>query len=174
MCLVLQDTVCARLAQIYKRLRCTCIRFSPAQGEQQCAVSTTCSISCQTSLSSGGVQTVLVPPQWYSTCSLACTHPCCLPPVWCNKIHTHTHRPLPTHTQKTRPYHSSNLVVDRWREQIHLWAHLAPGWGRLLRPALDAYLRLRNAWCWSLHNKCVRTGMISQPRLNFNVPVGGD
>lgn len=61
--------------------RCTCTRFWTAQREQHCAVSSTCSISCQASLSSTEVQTVLVPPQWYSTCLLGCTHPCCLPPV---------------------------------------------------------------------------------------------
>lgn len=37
--------------------------------------------SCQASLSCAQVQTVLVPPQRYSTCLLGCTHPCCLPPV---------------------------------------------------------------------------------------------
>lgn len=68
---------------------CTCTRFCRAQGKQQCAVSTTCSILRQASTSSRGVQTVLFPAQWYSTCSQTCSRPCCPPPVQCDSTHTH-------------------------------------------------------------------------------------
>lgn len=93
------------LPRYTKPHRCTCTRFCSAQGEQQCAVSITCSISRQASPSSGGVQTVLFPPQWYSTCSLACSRPCCPPPVQCGDTHTHT----PTYTEK--PGH---ITVVTW------------------------------------------------------------
>lgn len=69
----------------------TCTRFCPARGEQQCAVSTTCSISRQASPSSRGVQTVLFPPQWYSTCSQTCSSllPATCAVQWCTDTRTH-------------------------------------------------------------------------------------
>lgn len=58
---------------------------------------------------------LLFPPQWYSTCSLACSHPCCLPPVQCDNTHSPAHK-----SRQTRPYHSSYLAEDRQRKHIHL------------------------------------------------------
>lgn len=58
---------------------------------------------------------LLFPPQWYSTCSLACSHPCCLPPVQCDNTHNPAHK-----SRQTRPYHSSYLAEDRQRKHIHL------------------------------------------------------
>lgn len=117
-CACISASTCVLCPDIQSHTGAPSIRICPAQGEQQCAVSTTCSISRQASSSSGGDQTVLFPPQWYSTCSLACSHPCCPPPVQCND--THTHAASHTHHWKTGPDHSSNLAEDQWSKQNYL------------------------------------------------------
>lgn len=81
------------------------------------------------------VQTVLVPPQRYSTCLLGCTHPCCLPPVlWYKATHTdhYTHSEL----NKTRPYRGENLASEPpWLKGSILGSSVS-GPGRVSAPGL--------------------------------------
>lgn len=62
------------------------VQYIQNHTRQQSTVQTTGGISRQASVNSRKVQTALVPPQWCCTCPLACTSPCCPPPVWCNEI----------------------------------------------------------------------------------------